>query len=31
MAKMVLLAETVEKRMLYGLFTADEATPPSPN
>ncbi|WP_392532348.1 ferritin-like domain-containing protein [Nostoc sp. C117] len=26
MAKMVLLAETVEERMLYGLFTADEAT-----
>lgn len=24
MAKMVLLAETVEERMLYGLFTADE-------
>ncbi|MEH2124408.1 ferritin-like domain-containing protein [Nostoc sp.] len=26
MAKMVLLAETVEERILYGLFTADEAT-----
>ncbi|MBW4562417.1 MAG: ferritin-like domain-containing protein [Mojavia pulchra JT2-VF2] len=26
MAKMVLLAETVEERMLYALFTADEAT-----
>lgn len=26
MAKMVLLAETIEERMLYGLFTADEAT-----
>ncbi|MBD2292542.1 ferritin-like domain-containing protein [Anabaena sphaerica FACHB-251] len=26
MAKMVLLADTVEERMLYGLFTADEAT-----
>ncbi|QKQ77235.1 ferritin-like domain-containing protein [Nostoc sp. TCL240-02] len=26
MAKMVLLAETVEERMLYGLFTSDEAT-----
>ncbi|HLO47725.1 MAG TPA: ferritin-like domain-containing protein [Kamptonema sp.] len=26
MAKMVLLAETVEERMLYGLFAADEAT-----
>jgi rubrerythrin len=26
MAKMVLLAETTEERMLYGLFTADEAT-----
>jgi hypothetical protein len=26
MAKMVLLAETVEERMLYGLFTGDEAT-----
>ncbi|MBH8573723.1 ferritin-like domain-containing protein [Nostocaceae cyanobacterium CENA369] len=26
MAKMVPLAETVEERMLYGLFTADEAT-----
>ncbi|MEH2242854.1 ferritin-like domain-containing protein [Nostoc sp.] len=26
MAKMVLLAETVEERMLYGLFTADEST-----
>jgi hypothetical protein len=26
MAKMVLLAETVEERMLYGLFTADETT-----
>lgn len=25
MAKMVLLAETTEERMLYGLFTADEA------
>ena len=25
MAKMTLLAETVEERMLYGLFTADEA------
>jgi hypothetical protein len=25
MAKMVLLAETVEERMLYGLFAADEA------
>jgi hypothetical protein len=24
MAKMVLLAETIEERMLYGLFTADE-------
>ncbi|MGL5065564.1 MAG: ferritin-like domain-containing protein [Microcoleus sp.] len=26
MAKMVLLAETIEERMLYGLFAADEAT-----
>ncbi|WP_353931568.1 ferritin-like domain-containing protein [Okeanomitos corallinicola TIOX110] len=26
MAKMVLLAETVEERMLYGMFTADETT-----
>ncbi|BAY32010.1 hypothetical protein NIES2107_38960 [Nostoc carneum NIES-2107] len=26
MAKMVLLAETVEERMLYALFSADEAT-----
>ncbi|MGD1912795.1 MAG: ferritin-like domain-containing protein [Rivularia sp. (in: cyanobacteria)] len=26
MAKMVLLAETTEERMLYGLFAADEAT-----
>ncbi|MEH2093154.1 ferritin-like domain-containing protein [Nostoc sp.] len=26
MAKMVLLAETVEERILYGLFTADEAS-----
>ncbi|MEH2303832.1 ferritin-like domain-containing protein [Nostoc sp.] len=26
MAKMVLLSETVEERMLYALFTADEAT-----
>lgn len=26
MAKMALLAETVEERMLYGLFAADEAT-----
>jgi hypothetical protein len=26
MAKMVLLAETVEERMLYALFTGDEAT-----
>ncbi|OCQ99784.1 hypothetical protein BCD67_15000 [Oscillatoriales cyanobacterium USR001] len=26
MAKMVMLAETVEERMLYGLFAADEAT-----
>jgi hypothetical protein len=26
MAKMVLLAETTEERMLYGLFTADETT-----
>ncbi|MFB2976823.1 ferritin-like domain-containing protein [Microseira sp. BLCC-F43] len=26
MAKMVLLAETIEERMLYGLFVADEAT-----
>ncbi|MEH2265353.1 ferritin-like domain-containing protein [Nostoc sp.] len=26
MAKMVLFAETVEERILYGLFTADEAT-----
>jgi hypothetical protein len=26
MAKMVLLADTLEERMLYGLFTADEAT-----
>jgi len=26
MAKMVFLAESVEERMLYGLFTADEAT-----
>jgi hypothetical protein len=26
MAKMVLLAETLEERMLYGLFTADETT-----
>ncbi|MFW9260077.1 ferritin-like domain-containing protein [Nostoc sp. CALU 546] len=26
MAKMVLFAETVEERMLYGLFTADEAS-----
>jgi hypothetical protein len=26
MAKMVLLAETIEERMLYALFTADEAT-----
>lgn len=26
MAKMVLLAETVEERMLYAMFTADEAT-----
>lgn len=25
MSKMVLLAETVEERMLYGIFTADEA------
>jgi len=26
MAKMALLAETIEERMLYGLFAADEAT-----
>jgi len=26
MAKMTLLAETIEERMLYGLFAADEAT-----
>jgi hypothetical protein len=26
MAKMVMLAETIEERMLYGLFAADEAT-----
>ncbi|WP_427158478.1 ferritin-like domain-containing protein [Aliinostoc sp. HNIBRCY26] len=26
MAKMVMLAETVEERMLYAMFTADEAT-----
>ena len=26
MAKMVLLADTLEERMLYGLFTADETT-----
>ncbi|AUS99835.1 hypothetical protein CLI64_05220 [Nostoc sp. CENA543] len=26
MAKMVILAETVEERMLYAMFTADEAT-----
>lgn len=26
MAKMVLLAETLEERMLYGMFTADETT-----